>query len=227
MIANLYSISADVSFIGHFGSAMLSLVGAIRAPDFGEMTEFIFAMAWAYFAVMAGLGALMVYVGRVRLQSKMAVRIGAGVLVAVAVWAVLAWVVVTPRERLEARHRELLSALEAKNVDGVMGVLGEEFRASALSIDSAAEVRPAVAGAMGIYPVHGARITAMKVSMDGDHASTQVTILADFENLPPTKTAWRFEWIDAAGGDWRLYEARLLSVNDSPAGDYRVPVRLP
>jgi hypothetical protein len=216
----------DAFIIGHNPAMCLSTFAAIRTGDIGRIGELIFAAHWAYLAAIAGFAALIIFVGKSQ-KSKGAIWTGAAILVITALWAGAAWLVVTPAERLEATHRELLDALAAKDSARVMGVLAEEFQTSVLTIGSSNDVKGAIEGAIRFYPMRSSRITAISIKTVELRGTTNVTLMTEFDNSPPAKTAWRLEWNQDKAGEWKLHRAELISVNNAAPGNIKVPGIVP
>lgn len=216
-------IASDAFIIGHRGGLQLTPIAAIRPPEFlGESVgEFLFAAPWAYLAVLAGLGALAVYVSRSR-GGKGTLWAGVAMVSLAAIWAITAWLIVTPTERLTAAHEKLLSSLAAKDVGSVMTVLAEDFQAPQLSINSSQQARPAIEMLLSRYPMRSNKISSVKTRINSKNATTTITIVTAFDSLPETNTAWTFEWEDQPAGDWRLSTAHLETINNRPPKEFGI-----
>ena len=203
-------------------------LAALRSPAFlpDSVAEFLFATNVIYWIALAAVALAAVYVGRSRAQIGI-FRTGLVLLAATAVWILSAYLIDTPRERLDAAHRAILHAAETKDAAAVVALLAPDFRSEPLNITRPETRQAVIAVILNVYHIRSNTITALKMELFPGGARSDIVVFTELEDLPMTKTRWQLEWIDDPASDWRLRSADLQAINDQPMPDFKIPVNLP
>ncbi len=208
-----------VSIIGREWGNAFGVLGAIRSPGWISqgLGGFLFENQWLYWFMALGIGAVCWEMGRRRADSRLR-NVGFGIGVAAVIWGLMAFGVVTPRERLHAAHVGMAQAAKEGDVGKIVGYLKEPFRSSFLGLDGNGGAREAIERELRTYGVKETLITFYESDIEGRGATTHVTLLTETEVAGPVKTSWILNWEDVPGEDWKIEEADLVKVGEESIG---------
>jgi hypothetical protein len=214
-VRNMLLAIEGVSIIGREWGNAFGVLGAIRSP--GWISEgiggFLFESQWLYWFMTLGIGAACWEMGRRRADARLR-STGFGIVALVVVWVMMAFVVVTPKERLYAAHVGMARAAKEGDVGKIVGYLREPFRSSFLGVEGNGGAREAIERELRANGVKGTLITFYESDIEGKGATTHVTLLTETEVAGPVKTSWILSWDDVPGEDWKIGEADLVRVGD-------------
>ncbi|HYE02889.1 MAG TPA: hypothetical protein VD963_06610 [Phycisphaerales bacterium] len=168
--------------------------------------------AWAALAVAAVTAYVLWNQARRRAGALAAAGLG---LLGAALWS-LAAVVVTPREELAARTRELVAVVAAGDAARLASFLTEDMTASAGPLGGTL-TRERVLGEVAGAPSRGWRLETYRVlevraAVDAPHAGrthARVRVTPEATGTPIISW-WRLHWRAGPEGAWRLETAELL-----------------
>ncbi|MGC8560930.1 MAG: hypothetical protein ACP5O1_09660 [Phycisphaerae bacterium] len=138
---------------------------------------------------------------------------GAGIFAATLIWAVMAWLVVTPGERLRGDLQQILSDAAHQDVVGI-----EQFLAPDVVFND--ENRAGILSELN-YRLSQVRITAnylrsIHMRRRGRSAQTNIVVLSIARNYGPLITRWRLIWRDhARPGHWQITQMQLQGMSNS------------
>ena len=207
---------AGLMVIGQMGAAALRVLGfGVRAPAYvpDGLAGFLFEAQWWYWVLAIAAGVALFFAGRNRANRGM-VMTGS---------VLIAWLVVTPAERLRREHEELAAAATRGDVAGIVSHLAPDFQCAALGVTKLPEANEVISADLKKYGIRTNRIRNYKSDISGPTAYTQLTLLTE-SDFGPVITRWGLSWDDLAGDDWKIKVAELKGVGDSamPEGQ-RIP----
>ncbi|MCL2639285.1 MAG: hypothetical protein FWD53_00415 [Phycisphaerales bacterium] len=171
------------------------------------------AQPW-YWSFGLGAAVILFVAGRNR-SSKTLIKSGLTIATITLLWMLLAWIVVTPAERLYAVHRQLAVIAKEGNVEKLFSHLSENFELPQLGIKNLAEAKAIVSVTVNNARVKNNHVRAYQSTIYGNTARTHVTFLTE-SDTGMTKTSWELQWQDIPGADWKIRIADLKMLNDSP-----------
>ena len=192
----------------------------MRSPEFlpEALIRLLFETQIWYWAGGVGIGIILLMAGRNR-ASKPLLKSSLAVMAAMLVWMLLAWIIVTPAERLYAVHSDLAATVkEGDNMDRLFSHMTDDFECPQLGERSLAEAKAIIGAALDRLHIKNNHVRAYKSKISGKTALTQVTFMTESET-GWTKTTWELHWLDMPGGDWKIRVADFQTLNDSPAPD--------
>jgi hypothetical protein len=140
---------------------------------------------------------------------------GASIIAATLVWALMAWMVVTPGERLRGDIQQILT--DAAHQD-VMGI--EKFLAPDVVFDG--RDRASIVSELN-YRLSQVRLTAnylrsIHTRRQGRSAQTNIVVLSMARDYGPFITRWRLIWKDhARPGHWQITQMQLQGIGNPAA----------
>lgn len=168
--------------------------------------------------VVLVLGAVVLWVVGSRRWSRQAVLIGvaAMVLAAGGIWAV-AWRVVTPRERVRERTRELVAAVAAAAPERAGPLLADHAVLYMMFTGAAGMDKEGILGLLrtdmaGTYRLHDHRVRDVQVLLEGPKvARAHVLVMVDPEQTRvQTWSWWRIDWV--LEDQWRVRAIEPISI---------------
>ncbi|MCL2647047.1 MAG: hypothetical protein FWD61_08590 [Phycisphaerales bacterium] len=202
----------------------MNVMLAMRSPEFlpESLTRLLFETQIWYWAFGIGAGVLLFVAGRNR-ASKPLIRSSIVIATITLIWMLLAWLVVTPTERLYATHAQLAATIQDKNrqnetkgdLKQIFSYLTNDFECPQLGIKNLTEAKSLITAGLNQFHIKSNHIRAYQLQISNKTAQTQVTFLTE-SDTGWTKTSWKLRWQDIAGDDWKLRTAELKTLNDSP-----------
>ena len=193
---------------------------AFRAPNFlpDFASTLFFENHWAWWIAAGAVAGTLLFVGRQRANRSFQWA-GAGVVVLAIVWLITALAFDTPAERLRAAHHEMATAAANHDVDKILSFLAADFTCPNLDIhvDSARSgARSQIGELINHYGVREIYITRYESTFSGNTALTHLTLLTNTEASGTVKTSWQLYWKDIPASDWKIGNATLTSLGDTP-----------
>jgi hypothetical protein len=194
---------------------------AMRSPQFlpEAVMRLLFETQVWYWAFGIGVGLVLVGAGGSR-ASKAMVKSGIATVAITVLWVLLAWLVVTPAERLYAVHAELAAATKegGKGVERLFSHLASDFECQQLGVRNLSEAKSLIAARLEPLHVKSNYVRAYRSDVSGETARTLVTFLTE-SDMGLTKTSWELRWQDVPGSDWKMRSAELKTVNDAKVSE--------
>ncbi len=138
---------------------------------------------------------------------------GGGIIAATLIWALMAWLVVTPGERLRGDLQQILSDAAHQDVVGI-----EQFLAPDVVFND--QDRASIISELN-YRLSQVRITAnylrsIHMRRRGRSAQTNIVVLSIARDYGPFITRWRLIWRDhARPGHWQITQMQLQGMSNS------------
>ncbi len=138
---------------------------------------------------------------------------GGGIIAATLIWALMAWLVVTPGERLRGDLQQILSDAAHQDVVGI-----EQFLAPDVVFNN--QDRADIISELN-YRLSQVRITAnylrsIHMRRRGRSAQTNIVVLSIARDYGPLVTRWRLIWRDhARPGHWQITQMQLQGISNS------------
>ncbi len=178
------------------------------------LARVLFENHWLLWGGLVIAAAAMMWRGLTGADSKLR-NAGAIVLVIVLLWALLALLVETPRERLIACHQELVAAAQRKQTDVILQELAPNVRFGRWNL---ADIQQTLSQRLAEINITHNYIRLLKVHISGHTAVSNMNVWTDTRNFGgPIISYWRFHWQDRrAPGTWQITEIQLLRINNTP-----------
>lgn len=182
----------------------------------------LFQNHWAIWAAMALVGVAGAWRG-INAQSSRLRNLGAGLLAMTVLWAFVAWMVVTPYERLVHATTTIISAAAHDDIPTIMRYVSKR---AIFGRWNYAHIQTGLAVRLKSAHVTDNILRSMTVRMRGNQAVTQLVIWTTTRDYGPIVTSWRLIWQDHhRPGNWRVMEVDLLAINDHRMGpDAVIPI---
>ncbi len=135
-----------------------------------------------------------------------------GILLLTAAWILVAWLVVTPRERLIRANEGVVAAATHHNVAGIMHFLAPE---AGLGNLSRPQIKELITERVQEADLTSNDIRYLGIQMRGRSAIVRLNVLSySGEYGTPLLTSWRLSWRDhQRPGNWQITHIRLLQLN--------------
>ena len=192
------------------------------------MRDLLFSVPWWLPTIVAICGLALFVSGNRRQESRLR-TIGVAVIGFAIVWALVSYLVETPKEICERQTRQYVRAVaerDWKTFDGLMepGVNfsdGSDWKITGRDT-WAADVK---AGADQIG-LKSAAVTGLTVSESGDAVTTTIHVWStqDVTMERPVDSDWELEWRQS-GGHWLLHELRAVRVTGASLDQVRKMLR--
>lgn len=191
-------------------------------PGAPLLESVLFERPWVVVVALLVGAVVVLFVFNARGRAKHGAMAAAALaLVAAAIWGIAA-TVVTHRERLEARTRELVEATATADVAALDRILAPNARAFYSAAPRGMD-REAILdwvsinlGGRGGYGIRSHRVPEVQATLDGERVGrTQVRVIvtvADRFGEGPVDSWWRVDWNLDDDGTWRPIGIRPLMV---------------
>jgi hypothetical protein len=193
------------------------MILALRSPPFlpDSLASFLFETHWAYWLIAVALGVILIYVAATRNDPRLRLS-GIILVVATALWGILAALVVTPDERLHNAHTALADACRQNDVPRILSYLSPDFTATPLDIrldPTLSAAKAQIADDLKKYGVKETIIRQYQSVRRGPTAAVNVTLLTQTD-MGPILSSWVLSWDDIPENDWKIVNARLTKLGD-------------
>ena len=167
-----------------------------------DLQNWLFDAPW-WIPLAAGVFGLLMALWAMPRRDKLFVRIGLAIVLASAVWYLLAVYVKTPEERAMERVEAIVEAFDNENWDRLDGLIDPDTRFANRAKGS--EITRAAESTDDRLDIRDVSVTSIEARRDGlgiivdvrVHSQQQVSIINSLT------TAWRFDFRER-GGAWRL-----------------------
>lgn len=193
----------------------LPILAALRSPAFlpDSLASLLFENHWSYWIVALLAAAVLFYISNARQNARLR-NISLALAALTGLWALLAFLILTPAERLYNAHTGLADAAKNGDVDRIVSYLAPNFQASVLDIPSIDVAREEISARLNTFGIQGSTIRYYKYTLHGHTAFTQFNILTQTSTAGPILTSWNLSWDDLPGEDWRIRNAELTKIGD-------------
>ncbi|MGN6371039.1 MAG: hypothetical protein ACTHN5_22520 [Phycisphaerae bacterium] len=193
----------------------LPILAALRSPAFlpDSLASLLFENHWSYWIVALLAAAVLFYISNARQNARLR-NISLALAALTGLWALLAFLILTPAERLYNAHTGLADAAKNGDVDRIVSYLAPNFQASVLDIPSIDVAREEISARLNTFGIQGSTIRYYKYTLHGHTAFTQFNILTQTSTAGPILTSWNLSWDDLPGEDWRIRNAELTMIGD-------------
>jgi len=210
------------------GFALAGLRISSTVPE--GVAGLLFETHWAYWIplILAGVA----LAGFVRVGSqKLARQVGAVMVMIGVLWMVLAFLVVTPGERLWTAHEQILAAAQGRDAKGIVDLLAPDFHFGSLD---RAEMAKGLGTTLGFFRPRSNTVRYFEATVNGLTAESRINVLTTLDGtggMPggPYLTKWQLEWVDLPGegpqGGWHLSEIQRWFLSDG-TNDTEMPAEL-
>ncbi len=170
----------------------------------------LFENHWLIWAALLLLGVAGLWQG-INLQRAVVRNVGIGILSVLAIWITMAWLVVTPYERLVNANTAVVKAAARNNVPAIMHYVS---RRAIFGRWNYAEIQSGLAVRLKMAHITDNIIRTMAVHIMKNQAVTRLVIWTSTRDYGPVVTVWRLVWLDHhRPGNWRIMEVDLLRIN--------------
>ncbi len=190
-----------------------------------DLARWLFAAPWWLLAV-AGAAAVAFALFALSRRDGRLVKAAVGLIVLVALWAVLGLAIATPAERAESRTRAMIEAYEGSDWDTLATLVDDETRFSTL-LKGQDIVRAARLTHEELE--HGSiEINSVEVQQDPGGIQVFVRIISEqrSEFVPRLPTSWRFDYVKR-GDEWKLERIEPLATDHVDPNTILRNVRIP
>ncbi len=165
---------------------------------------------WGIWTALSLVGAAGVWRG---FQSRNAAlrKAGAGILGFALLWIFIAWMVVTPRERLVNANNAIVRAAARADVPAIMKYVSKR---AIFGQWNYAAIQSGLTERLGAAHITENIIRSMAVRIMKNQATVSLVIWTGTRDYGPVVTSWRLVWRDhRRPGNWRIVEVDLLRLN--------------
>lgn len=194
---------------------MLKLVLALRAPALPpSLAGFLFENHWLWWITLLVVGCAVLLMGRLRADRRI-LRGGLVVLGLTAAWALAAWALDTPAERLHAVHVGLAKAAEQHDVDAILGYCQPRFSIASININpNTADAKAEIKSRIDQLNIKDTTFTRYEITLNADGTAMTRFVALTKSDMGALLTTWEVNWDDVPGQDWRIHSADLLKLGD-------------
>ena len=194
-------------------SLPMSLIATIFIRLPGNCPKFIwpiFEFQPFYWLALSLLAAGALWFGLHRAQRR-SMRIGWMLLAILIVWIGVAWLVVTPRERLAARQNLVVRAAAKDHINTIMKIIAP---GTFFGPWNHHEIRTQLSQRLAAAHITGNFIRFYRSDIRDRQAITRITVWTQTRDFGPVLSTWQFDWQDRSRPhNWRIIGIRLLSIN--------------
>ncbi len=135
-----------------------------------------------------------------------------GILLLTAAWILVAWLVVTPRERLIHANQAIVAAATHRNVAGMMRYIAPQAMFGTLNRP---QIEALITDRLRQANLSSNDIRYLGIQRRGRYAHVRLNVLSySHEYGTPVLTYWRLSWRDhKKPGNWQITHIRLLQIN--------------
>ena len=193
------------------------------------MRDLLFSVPWYLPAITGIIGLALLVNGNRRQNIRLRNFGGIAILVAVG-WAVMSYLVDTPKEICEKQTREFIKAVVDRDwpkFDAMMDPgIDFNFVGSSWKIEGRENLSGAVKADIEQIGLKSATATDVSAAETGDTiaVATKVWSNQDYTMNTPLDSEWEFEW-RAEGNRWLLHEIRAVRVSGVKPEDVRGSLR--
>ena len=186
----------------------------LRLPSsYSSSIAAIFESHWFIWTALLGVAGACIWRG-LRDGHRRLMQVGAVVGGITIFWILLAWLVITPRERLITANQAVVRAAAHDDVAGIVHFLSPQ---AVVGTWPRSRVAAEVQIRLNAARISGNFIRMLKVRLHGKRARVRLVVWTQTRDWGPFITAWQLLWQDhARPGDWRIVRVSLLSVNSHP-----------
>ena len=180
------------------------------------MNDLLFDVPWWIQTLLGLIGVALLVSGNRRQQARTR-RAGAAVLLIAVAWAVVGYLVDTPKEKCEKLTRRFVqSAVDRdwKTFDSLMEPeVSFQFTGSSWRITGRDDLDQSVRSASDRIGLKSATITNLQPSQTGDTVAITITVWTrqEFSLDEPISSQWELDWRQT-NGQWLLHEIKALEV---------------
>ncbi len=139
---------------------------------------------------------------------------GGVILLLLALWIVIAQIVVTPRERLTDRQSLLAGAAAKSNMHDLMRFLAPNVQFGPWNRQ---EIKNQLASRLAAAQITGNFIRRGTTEIHGRNAVTRISVWTQTSRFGPVLSNWRLTWQDGPRPkNWQVVGIRLLQINHHP-----------
>jgi hypothetical protein len=181
------------------------------------MRDLLFSVPW-WLPTIIAIAGLALFVSGNRRQHDGLRKAGAGVMLFALAWAVVSYLVETPKEICQKQTRQFVQSVVDRNwkqFDGLMDPnVGFRFEGSSWQIDGRETLSSAVKADVEQIGLKSATITDMKAGENGDTVAVTIKLWSnqDFTMERPLDSEWEFDWTKS-DGRWLLHQVRALRIS--------------
>jgi hypothetical protein len=196
------------------------------------MYEFFFSVPWWAPTILVIVGLAVMTRGN-RRQNQRTRDIGIGVILLGVAWAVISFLVDTPKEICTKQTRVFVQSVVSKDWTTFDNLLDPDVRYAFVDGDwnmvGRERLDTAVRADIDQIGVSSASVSGLEASDNGDTVTTKFTVLsaqkATMDQMVPS--SWDFDWHKSSSGRWVVSEIRCRSVANLSASEIRstLPVK--
>ena len=196
------------------------------------MNDLLFNVPWWIPTVLSITGIALMVNGN-RVQNERLRAAGAGVVLLAVAWAVMSYLVDTPKETCIRQTRAFVQSVVDRDWTRFDGLLDSSARfrfvGNDWQIQGADRLDTALRADIARIGVNSATVTGMRAAAPGDTVTTAFTVLSVQESTmgQMINSDWEFDWRKSAAGRWVISEIRGLRVGNLDVKEIRgaLPVR--
>jgi len=181
------------------------------------MNDLLFDVPW-WIPTLLGLIGVALLVSGNRRQQAHTRRAGAAVLLIAVTWAVVSYLVDTPKEKCEKLTRRFVQSVvdrDWKTFDSVMEPeVSFQFTGGSWQISGRDDLDQSVRSAADRVGLKSATITSSEASQTGDTVTIAIKVWTrqDFSLDEPISSQWELDWRQT-NGQWLLHEIKAVEVS--------------
>jgi len=185
------------------------MILALRSPNFfsPSLAGFLFESHYLWWLALLVLGGVVLLVAYKRLDKRLT-RAGVGVVALTLLWALAAFLIETPAERLYAAHVGLAKAAEKHDVDAIVGYCDPQFALKFTEISpNIDEAKKQIKGYMDSLNIKDTTFTRYDITLNPDGTAVTNFVAITRTDGGALQTTWRIIWADLPDQDWRIRSA--------------------
>lgn len=195
------------------GQTTMSTLASFRAPAF--LPGFLFESHLVFWIGALFIATVIIAAGLTR-HRRLLLRLGIIGEVLLILWIILAALIVTPRERLEAVHRAILTAAQAKDAPAITRRLASDFSCGPYNRETMAALIDATLQSLTIK---SNTVRLFDAALRDTTADSQFNIFTTLDAAATEAaggylTQWHLEWRDDPATDWQLVRITRWSLNN-------------
>ena len=189
------------------------------------MYDLLFSVPWWIPTLLTVVGLALLVSGN-RRQASGLQRAGGALIVLAIAWAVVSFLVETPKETCQKQTRQFIQSLVDRDWKTFYNLLAgdADFRAPTISwqITGRDALSAAVKADIEQIGLKSVSITAMDTTQTEAAITTRVTVFStqDFTMDRPIDSVWDMEWRNSPAG-WKLHEVRSVQISGVTADQVR------